>query len=86
METLPITTDWVVQLETPRCDLGWHQCTKDAGYAFRLHGCAFYYSCRECYDTMADRLGDKFGRFAEIKCLSCGLEYNEKNYVQVIPL
>jgi predicted RNA-binding Zn-ribbon protein involved in translation (DUF1610 family) len=86
METLQITPEWVVELTAPSCELDWEGCTTTSTGAFRIHDCAFYFACENCRRGMIARLKSTFARFTQMKCRNCGLEFNEKNYVEVIPL
>lgn len=86
MESVCITGDLSVDLETPLCELKWSMCESRAVSGIRIHGCAFYYVCRKCRDTLLQRIGSNFYELRNRKCNSCGLQFMKKEYFQVINL
>lgn len=85
MESLSIA-DFSVELETPACELKWEGCTGDAAAAFRVHGCAFYYTCQNCRDIILKRIKCNFLRFRQMKCSSCGMEFTQGSYFNMTNL
>lgn len=86
MESVCITEDLSVNLETPQCELRWDGCDDTAVAGIRIHGCAFYYACQHCKDAILQRIGGNFYALRNRKCKSCGLRFMKKDYFQVIPL
>lgn len=86
MESICIADDWSVELDTPDCELKWDGCTGKGVAAFRVHGCAFYFTCDSCRDTVKRRIFRNFRRFRHMKCRSCGLEFSQSTYYQMFAL
>lgn len=86
METLSVDGDMSVTLNTPQCDLNYSGCTTSATTAYRVHDCAFYYSCDNCSGQMMETMIRSFHKFEDMYCKRCNRKYGIQGYVEVIPL
>lgn len=86
MEAVEFSADFHAHLTPPDCELRFEDCRGRAGYAIRVHGCAFYFVCTRCTYTFTKNVTVSYDQFKNMVCSGCKTKYTRRRYFEIIRL